>query len=251
MVAAVMVFAACGSDAETPPATSQRTSPPIPPPAQVAEETASPDSASEDGIAVAVALQDNGGPGPVIFAPVDLTFNRGDVVNFSFESEAVFHTFTVEGLGIDEAVDGGEVVDFTFTFDKPGTYELVCIPHEALGMVGTITVTDTPSAQAPAPSAPAPAAAAEQAVGLMDGGGSGPFTFSPDELKFSVGDVVDFSFVSEATFHTFTVDELGIDVAVNVGEAAEFSYTFDKPGVYELICIPHEALGMVGTITVQ
>ncbi|MCH8136252.1 MAG: cupredoxin domain-containing protein [Proteobacteria bacterium] len=109
-----------------------------------------------------------------------------------------------------------------------------------------------PVSMPPAPAAPAAAAAAEDVeVDLKDGGGPGPFVYAPADFTFSVGDVVNFSLVSEGVFHTFTVDDLGIDEAVNVGEVVEFSFTFDKPGTYDLICIPHQALGMVGTITVQ
>ncbi len=75
-----------------------------------------------------------------MFDPADLTFDAGETVDFTFVGESVFHTFTVEELGIDVDVNGGETVSFEFTFDEPGTYTLICIPHQALGMVGTITV---------------------------------------------------------------------------------------------------------------
>ena len=70
----------------------------------------------------------------------DLTFDAGETVDFTFVGESQFHTFTVEELGIDVDVGGGETVSFDFNFDEPGTYELICAPHQALGMVGTITV---------------------------------------------------------------------------------------------------------------
>ena len=88
-------------------------------------------------------------------------------------------------------------------------------------------------------------------VDLKDAGGPGPFSFEPADFSFTVGDTVDFTFISETQFHTFTVDDLGIDVPIDGGATVNFEYTFDKPGTYELICIPHQALGMVGTITVQ
>jgi plastocyanin len=55
-------------------------------------------------------------------------------------AETEFHTFTVDDLDIDEAVSSGDTVEFTVTFDKAGEFHLFCIPHEALGMEGTIKV---------------------------------------------------------------------------------------------------------------
>ena len=60
-----------------------------------------------------------------------------------------------------------------------------------------------------------------------------------------------FTLSAETEFHTFTVDELGIDESVDASEKIRFSFTFDRAGIYKLVCIPHESLGMVGTITVQ
>ena len=37
-------------------------------------------------------------------------------------------------------VEAGDTESLTFTFDEPGTYDLICIPHESLGMVGKIIV---------------------------------------------------------------------------------------------------------------
>ena len=88
-------------------------------------------------------------------------------------------------------------------------------------------------------------------VNLQDPGVSGSYAFSPSEFTFSVGETVTFTLTSETEFHTFTVDDLGIDQDVNAGETVELTFTFDTPGTFQLICIPHEVLGMVGTITVQ
>ena len=87
-----------------------------------------------------VNLEDPGGSGSYAYDPVDLTFNVGDVIAFTLTAETEFHTFTVDDLDIDEAVDASDTIRFSFTFDQPGTYELICIPHETQGMVGTITV---------------------------------------------------------------------------------------------------------------
>lgn len=93
-----------------------------------------------EGTAVDVSLEDPGGSGEYVFDAKDLTFRVGDVIAFTLSAETEFHTFTVDELGIDESVDASEEIRFSFTFDRAGTYKLVCIPHESLGMIGTITV---------------------------------------------------------------------------------------------------------------
>ncbi len=88
-------------------------------------------------------------------------------------------------------------------------------------------------------------------ITLQDPSGSRSYTFSQSELTFSVGETVNFTLIAEGEFHTFTVDELGIDQDVGAGETVTLTFTFDTPGTFEPICIPHELLGMVGTLTVQ
>ena len=87
---------------------------------------------------ISIILQDESG----IYAydPPEITFAKGETVEIQLTSQKEFHTFTVDGLGIDVEVDSESTESLTFTFDKPGTYELICIPHESLGMIGTITV---------------------------------------------------------------------------------------------------------------
>ena len=77
-----------------------------------------------------------------MFDPSELSFKKGECVNFTFTSENEFHTFTVEALDLDVSVDGGASENVTFAFDVAGEYGLVCVPHELLGMVGTITVSE-------------------------------------------------------------------------------------------------------------
>ena len=87
-------------------------------------------------------------------------------------------------------------------------------------------------------------------VEAQDLAGSGAYRFSPDLLTCRVGQTVEFQITGETEFHTFTVDELGIDVAVPAGETVSFRFTFDNPGTFRLISIPHESDGMVATIIV-
>ena len=136
-----IALVACGG-AEPAPAAPQRPSPPVVPPANTAVPAApsSTGGTSGGGTQVTVSLQDPGGSGSYSFDANEFTFSAGETVSFTFNAESEFHTFTVDGLDIDVAVDGGSSETLTFTFDKPGEYKLFCVPHEFLGMVGTITV---------------------------------------------------------------------------------------------------------------
>ncbi len=87
-----------------------------------------------------INLEDPDGSGAHRFDPGDLTFDVGDTINFQLSAESELHTFTVAELEINQLVLGATTAGFSFTFEQPGTFALVCIPHESLGMTGTITV---------------------------------------------------------------------------------------------------------------
>ena len=112
--------------------------------------------------------------------------------------------------------------------------------------------TPTVAAAAPAAAQPAPSSGGRVVrIENQDKGGSGVYQFVPSELNFEVGDTVTFEITAETEFHTFTVDDLGIDVSLEAGEKVTHTYTFDKAGTFKLLCIPHETFGMTGTITVS
>ncbi len=137
------VIAACGQPAPTEPSkmTIYRASPPIPPPAPTVAPDADGGAAQAlVGTPFTVRMIDNGGAGPFAYDPVDMTFGVGEIVNFTFIGEDAFHTFSVPDLEIDVEIEAGDTTGLDFLFDVAGTYELICIPHEALGMIGTITV---------------------------------------------------------------------------------------------------------------
>jgi plastocyanin len=92
------------------------------------------------GKRVDVNMEDPGKSGEYVYDPSEFTFARGEEVTLVMASEGEFHTFTVEDLDIDVHVDAWKSKALTYTFDEPGTYKLVCIPHETLGMTGVITV---------------------------------------------------------------------------------------------------------------
>ena len=145
------LIAAC-TTSEPPIVRTSGISPPPPPSAPVELVSRIADAVSEpvkesrattgevEGDPFEVNLEDPGGSGEYGFDPGGLTFNVGDVIAFALKAETEFHTFTVDDLDIDEAVDASGTIRFSFTFDQAGTYELICIPHGTQGMVATITV---------------------------------------------------------------------------------------------------------------
>jgi plastocyanin len=88
------------------------------------------------------------------FEPATLTVARGATVTWR-NTSATMHTVTDDpGKAVNKAdaalpsdaqpwdsgnIDPGQT--FQHTFDTPGTYKYFCTPHEAAGMVATITVT--------------------------------------------------------------------------------------------------------------
>ncbi len=130
VLVSVLAALACGADSEAQPPESA---------SQSTKRSADLNHPPAGGV-VEVVNQDAGGSGKYNFVPSDFKFKRGEAVTFTMTAEAEFHTFTVDELGIDESVDAGDSVTFTDTFDRPGSYKLICIPHEALGMVGRIVV---------------------------------------------------------------------------------------------------------------
>ena len=94
---------------------------------------------------------------------------------------------------------------------------------------------------------------------------TGQFTFVPDDLTVNVGDTVTWRNVSVVP-HTSTCDpeqannpEEHVQLPEGaetwdsglLGRDEEFSHTFEVPGGYTYFCIPHEANGMVASLTVE
>lgn len=76
--------------------------------------------------------------------------------------------------------------------------------------------------------------------------------FSETELKLNEGNVVVTMENKDLFWHTFTIEELGVDLRVPVG--AELGASFEAhPGEYQFVCaIPgHVEAGMVGTLIVE
>jgi plastocyanin len=76
--------------------------------------------------------------------PEALEVKKGSTLIFRFgglDNEA--HTFTVNRLGIDLQVSGGEIKESPpVTIDEPGTIFFFCRFHRGIGGAGSLTVTD-------------------------------------------------------------------------------------------------------------
>ena len=105
------------------------------------------------------------------------------------------------------------------------------------------------AAQDAAPTAPP--SAQTVSVNMSDCAGADGCAFSPSAFEFRTGETVRFQLVAESEFHTFTINELGVNEAINARETRYLDVTFDRPGEYALICVPHESLGMKGAIAVR
>ncbi|GBC92618.1 Plastocyanin [bacterium HR15] len=67
----------------------------------------------------------------------ETVINVGDSVRWVWRSG--YHTTTSYDNLWDAEVSSVQRT-FTYTFNQPGTYEYYCIPHESIGMVGTVRV---------------------------------------------------------------------------------------------------------------
>lgn len=143
----MLALAVCGASEETTPTQGLSSpSPPPPAPAQTNDTSVSASPvdpakpSSGQGTPLTIVNEDPGGSGEYKFNPSEIAFAVGETVDFTMTTETELHNFTVDDLGIDEDVEPGESVTFSFTFDRAGTYKFICIFHEINGMVGTITV---------------------------------------------------------------------------------------------------------------
>ncbi len=130
-------------------------------------------SVGAQGQEVTVRMEDN------FFAPANITVEPGTTVTWVQSGDNAHTTTSYDGLWDSGLLEGGSDATFSFTFDEPGTYDYFCIPHEEMGMVGSVTVTDEATASPMATASPtataspmATATASPAATALADTGGT-------------------------------------------------------------------------------
>ena len=82
------------------------------------------------------------------FTPDSITVTEKDSVRFFWTNQLLPHN-AVERNGLFDSGQTARNVDYTYTFEvgENGTYEYICEPHEAVGMIGTIIVEPLPENQ--------------------------------------------------------------------------------------------------------
>jgi plastocyanin len=124
-------------------------------------------SAWAQGQEVTVRMEDN------FFDPANITVEPGTTVTWVQSGNNPHTTTSYDGLWDSGMIEGGSGGTFSFTFEELGTYDYFCIPHESLGMIGSVTVTDGTATASPTATATgtATATASPTATALSDTGG--------------------------------------------------------------------------------
>jgi plastocyanin len=179
----------------------------------------------------------NGGASGPRFDPDEITIVVGDTIRFVATSGD--HTVT-SGTGAQDPNSGRlfnadlpEGDEFRHVFNTPGTFDYYCIPHEADGMVGTVTVE----------------AAEPKIVDVFVSG----VTFNPEVVTINPGDQVRWTVNGSHTITSGTgpTDPNAgdrFDETVNTGSV--ITATFNDLGSIPYFCQLHFAMGMTGTINV-
>jgi len=121
-------------------------------------------SAWAQGEEVTVMMEDN------FFDPANITIEPGTTVTWVQSGNRPHTTTSYDELWNSGIIAGGSGGTFSFTFDEPGTYDYFCIPHEALGMVGSVMVTGG-ATTSPTSTASPTATASPAATALAETGG--------------------------------------------------------------------------------
>lgn len=112
--------------------------------------------------------------------------------------------------------------------------------------------TPQPSPPAPAPTPPpAPAPTPPPAPAKVINIESGNLFYKPSVIRLKQNEKITLKIKNDGD-HTFTVDELGVNVALK-GPSGNVTFTPKKKGTFPIYCaVPgHRAAGMVGSIVVE
>lgn len=78
------------------------------------------------------------------------------------------------------------------------------------------------------------------------------YRFQPQQLAATTGKAATIEIVnSGSTAHTFTIDELGVDKALDPGQTATVTFAPTKSGTLAFYCRFHRSSGMTGSLVVS
>lgn len=83
--------------------------------------------------------------GNFAFTPNSMTVKKGDTVRVTFKNLEGFHDFKIDEFNVaTKQIKGGSEETVEFVADKTGTFEYYCSvgQHRAMGMKGTLTITE-------------------------------------------------------------------------------------------------------------
>jgi uncharacterized cupredoxin-like copper-binding protein len=89
------------------------------------------------------------------FEPANITVEPGTTVTWVQSGDNPHTTTSYDGMWDSGMIEGGTDGTFSFTFEEPGTYDYFCIPHESMGMIGSVTVTGGTATASPTATATA------------------------------------------------------------------------------------------------
>ncbi|MEM7165659.1 MAG: plastocyanin/azurin family copper-binding protein [Planctomycetota bacterium] len=173
------------------------------------------------------------------FVPTTVSIQPGDTVTFQWMSG--IHTVT-SGVSSNPADNPGLLFDvplnaanptFQYTFSLAGSYSFFDREHET-GLVGTIIVNPF-----------------EVEVEVVDN------AFTPEHVTIFAGDRIRWQWIEGS--HTATsgassnpADNPGaLFNAFSTVAQPVFTHVFADAGFFPYFCVPHETIGMIGSVTVQ
>lgn len=149
-IAVLALAAACGGEEADTAATTDEAAPAVvaEPAAPATGEGATTATPTGDVVEVRMVTTQNGASG--MFEPQNITVKRGTTVRWVMaDGQAAHNVSFTQGQGNPAGwtppadspylTQAGQTFDLTIDWPA-GTYNYVCVPHAATGMVGTVTV---------------------------------------------------------------------------------------------------------------
>lgn len=191
---------------------------------------------------VAIHKDTDGAPGPVVGVSALLTIGSHSAVT----------------IAVDPALEEGKkYYAMLHSDDGDGVYRFPGADAPTKDVGGNIVMAEFMAVASGEPTSTAPTTLTVPPVKVEASAAvelsmkSGNFFFEPKQLKVKMGSPVTIH-LTNSGFHTFTIDELGVNQTFS-GATATVTFTPSKKGTFEFYCAigSHRVMGMKGSITVE